>query len=445
MAASPRGPLRNLTEREPPEVLVALLCILAFLMLALGFEMFLVMALPAVLAKAAFYANMPQIIIPQKMLGGVNVATLLSLPFFIFAAELMAHGVIARRLTDMVRGMIGHLPGGIGHTTVGSCMAFGSVCGSAPATVAALGRLCDPELRRSGYSEKFSLGLIASSAECALLIPPSITMIIYGWITGTSIAALFAAGLAVGVVLGAAFMALVQWETWKVGARRGEKPRPGERLALFKAGAWALGLPIIILGGIYTGFFTATEAAAVAVVYAVFVEMVVYRALDFRRLVAIAESSAVTVSAIFILLAMGALLSHFVVLSGVPDIARELVKTLNMNWMTFLMFVNVLMLVAGMFIDPNSILLLLVPTLYPVALALGIDPIHFGMVVVLNITIGMITPPFGLDLFVTSSLLNRPMETVISGIWPFIWVNLGVLMLITYVPALSTALPRLIL
>jgi len=426
-------------------MIVAALCVLALAMLVLGFEMLLVMGLPAVLAKLAFHPNMPAVIIPQKILGGVNVGTLLSIPFFIFAADLMARGVIAQRLTAMVRALIGHLPGGIGHTTVGSCMAFGAVCGSAPATVAALGRLCDPELRRAGYQEKFSLGLIAASAECALLIPPSITMIIYGWITGTSIAALFAGGLVVGIVLGVAFMALVQWETWKVGARRGEKPSRAERLGAFKAGAWALGLPLVILGGIYSGVFTATEAAAVAVVYAVFVEMAVYRGFGWRELVRIAESSAVTVAAIFILLAMGALLSHFVALAGVPDIALALVKKLDMNWVSFLLFVNLLLLVAGMFIDPNSILLLFVPTLYPVAAALGVDPLHFGLLVTLNICIGMITPPFGLDLFVTSSTLGRPVETVIRGIWPFIGVNLAVLVLITYVPAISTALPRLLL
>lgn len=426
-------------------MLVALLCVLAFALLALGFEMLLVMGLPAVLAKAAFQPGMPDVIIPQKIMSGVNVGTLLAIPFFIFAAELMAHGVIARRLTTMVRALVGHTPGGIGHTTVASCMAFGAVCGSAPATVAALGRLCHPELQRAGYSEKFSLGLIASSSECALLIPPSITMIIYGWITGTSIAALFAGGLVVGIVLGIAFMALVQWETWRVAARRGEKPKRGERLAAVGAGAWALGLPLVILGGIYSGFFTATEAAAVAVVYAMVVEMVVYRAIGMRDLFRIAESSAVAVSAIFVLLAMGALLSHFVVLADLPRIVLDFVRELNMNWVAFLLFVNVLLLVAGMFIDPNSILLLFVPTLYPVATALGIDPVHFGLLVTLNICIGMITPPFGLDLFVAASTLNRPVETVIGGIWRFVLVNLAVLALITYVPAISTALPRLLL
>jgi C4-dicarboxylate transporter, DctM subunit len=426
-------------------MLVVVLCVLAFAMLALGFEMLLVMGVPAVLAKAAYYAAMPDVIIPQKIMGGVNVGTLLSIPFFIFTAELMAHGVIAQRLTAMVRSLVGHYPGGIGHTTVGSCMAFGAVCGSAPATVAALGRLCYPELQRAGYSEKFSLGLIASSAECALLIPPSITMIIYGWITGTSIAALFAGGLVVGIVLGLAFMLLVQWETWRAGAQRAEKPRAGERLAAIGAAAWALGLPLVILGGIYSGLFTATEAAAVAVVYAMFVEMVIYRAIGLRQLLAIAESSAVAVSTIFILLAMGALLSHFVVLANLPRIVLDFVRELNMNWVIFLLFVNVLLFVAGMFIDPNSILLLFVPTLYPVATALGIDPVHFGLLVTLNICIGMITPPFGLDLFIAAGTLNRPVENVIAGIGRFVLVNIAVLVLISYVPSVSTALPRLLL
>ncbi|MGH8669338.1 MAG: TRAP transporter large permease subunit, partial [Burkholderiales bacterium] len=181
-------------------MLVALLCILALAMLVLGFEMLLVMGVPALLAKAAFHGGMPDVIIPQKIMGGVNVGTLLAIPYFIFAAELMAHGVIAQRLTAMVRALVGHYPGGIGHTTVGSCMAFGAVCGSAPATVAALGRLCFPELQRAGYSEKFSLGLIASSAECALLIPPSITMIIYGVAAQQSVPKLFLAGIVPGLL-----------------------------------------------------------------------------------------------------------------------------------------------------------------------------------------------------------------------------------------------------
>jgi len=426
-------------------MIVVALCALAFLMLFFGFEMLLTMGLPAVLAKLAFYPHMPDLVIAQKIMGGVNVSTLLAIPFFVFAADLMAHGVIAEKLTDMVRRLMGHYPGGVGHTTVGSCMMFGAVCGSAPATVAALGRLLFPELTRAGYSEKFALGLIAASAEVALLIPPSITLIIYGWLTGTSIAALFAGGLAVGIVLGIAYMVLVQVETWRCGARPAARPTWGERLQSLGRGFWAIGMPAVILGGIYSGGFTATEAAAVAVVYALVVELWIYRALDWKQVFRIAEESAVTTVIIFVLLAMGSLLSYFITLSDLQNVLVSFIGEHKMNWVMFLLVINAIFFVAGMFIDPNSILLVLVPTLFPVATSLGIDPVHFGLVVCLNICIGMITPPFGLDLFVASGTLKRSVETVIAGIGPFIAVNVVVLAIISYVPAISTALPKLLL
>jgi C4-dicarboxylate transporter DctM subunit len=425
-------------------MLVVLLCVLAAVLLALGFEMFLVMGIPSLVAWWLFFSTIPPIALAQKLIGGVNASTLLAIPFFVLAADIMARGTIARRLTDLVKANVGHLRGGMGHTTVISCMAFGAVCGSAPATVAALGRLLFPELVRARYTERFSLGLIASSAECALLIPPSITLIIYGWLTGTSIADLFAAGLVVGIVLGVAFMALVQVVTWRAGAASSTKASVHERLAALRDGLVALGMPAIILGGIYSGLFTATEAAAVAVIYALTVEVLVYRSFGFGDLVKVAEESAITVVVIFILLAMGSLVSFFITLAQVPAFFTQLFTDWQVSWITFLLIVNVILFIAGMFIDPNSILLVLIPTFYPVAVALGIDPVHFGLIVCLNICIGMITPPFGLDLFVASSTLKRPVEQVIAGIWPFIASNVLVLLLITYVPWLSTAIVRLL-
>jgi C4-dicarboxylate transporter DctM subunit len=424
-------------------MLVIALCVLATVLLVLGFEMFLVMGIPSLLAWQMFFPNIPPIAIAQKLVGGVNTSTLLAIPFFVFAADLMARGTIAKRLTDLVKSNVAHLSGGLGHTTVISCMCFGSICGSAPATVAALGRLLHPELIRARYSEKFSLGLIASSAECALLIPPSITLIIYGWLTGTSIADLFAAGLAVGIVLAIAFMIQVQIVTWRSGAGASARASRHERLLALREGLVALGMPVIILGGIYGGIFTATEAAAVAVVYALTVEVLIYRSFGFRDLIQVSESSAVTVVVIFILLAMGSVLSFFITLAQVPAFFTQLFADWNVNWIVFLLIVNVILLIAGMFIDPNSILLVLVPTFYPVAVALGIDPVHFGLIVCLNICIGMITPPFGLDLFVASSTLRRPVEAVIAGVWPFIATNIIVLALITYIPQISTAILKI--
>jgi C4-dicarboxylate transporter DctM subunit len=425
-------------------MLVTLLCLLAAILLVLGFEMFLVMGIPSLLAWQLFFPGIPSIAVAQKLVGGVNTSTLLAIPFFVFAADIMARGTIARRLTDLVKSNVAHRAGGIGHTTVISCMAFGSICGSAPATVAALGRLLHPELVKARYSEKFSLGLIASSAECALLIPPSITLIIYGWLTGTSIADLFAAGFVVGTVLGIAFMIQVQIVTWRTGAGSSPRASRRERLLALRDGMVALGMPLIILGGIYGGWFTATEAAAVAVVYALVIEVLIYRSFGFRELMNVAESSAITVVVIFILLAMGSVVSFFITLAQVPALFTQLFAEWNVNWIVFLLIVNVIFFIAGMFIDPNSILLVLIPTFYPVAVALGIDPVHFGLIVCLNICIGMITPPFGLDLFVTSSTLRRPVELVIAGVWPFIVTNVIVLMLITYVPAISTMILRVV-
>ena len=423
---------------------VAALFLLALVMLALGFEMLLVMGLPSVLARLALHPNMPEVAIAQRLLGGVEVVTLLAIPFFIFAADLMARGKMAEQLADLFRALFGGLRGGIGHSTVAAVMVFGAAAGSAPATVAAMGRLSYPELRRAGFSERFSLGLIASSAECALLIPPSITFVVYSWLTGTSIAALFAAGLVVGIVLGVAFMGLVAWETRSKRLAAGERSPAGVRWRTLREALWAIGMQIIILGGIFAGFFTATEAAAVSVAYAIVVEVLVLRALNWRQVFDIAKDSAISTSAVFILLAMGALLAYFVTLGNVQGALMGLLKDWDVTWIGFLAIVMVLFFIAGMFIDPNSIMLIFLPTLFPLASALGIDAVHFGMVVTVNICLGMITPPFGLDLNVTASTLRRPVEQVVAGVWPFILVNMAVLALIAYVPAISTALPRLL-
>jgi C4-dicarboxylate transporter DctM subunit len=368
----------------------------------------------------------------------------LAIPFFIIAAEIMSSGEIAKRLTNFIKSCFGHFTGGLGHTTIGSAMAFGSVSGSAAATVAAIGKLMYPELKKSGFSERFSLGLIVSSAETAILIPPSITMIIYAWMTGTSITALFAGGLGVGIFLGIAFSCLVIFEAKKNKLSSNLNIEKKEILKTFLEAKWAIGMPAIILGGIYSGFFTATEAAAVSVIYAIFVETVIYKNQSWGSFFQIIERGAISSSVIFILLAMGSVISFFITIVQVPEILKDYLITIDAGMITFLLAVNIAFFVAGMFIDPNSALLILVPPLFPVAIALGIDPIHFGIIVTLNIGIGMITPPFGLDIFVASSTLNKPVITIIRGILPFLLVNIFVLLIITYIPEISTFLPSLI-
>lgn len=425
-------------------MILILIALIAVAMLVSGFEMLLVLGVPTLIIKQFFYPGLPDPVIAQKVLGGINHTTLLAIPFFILAAELMGAGQIATRLTNFIKSLVGHTRGGIGYTTVGGSMAFGAVSGSAPATVAAISRMVYPELRSTGFSERFSLGLIVASAETALLIPPSITFIIYGWMTGTSVTRLFVAGLAAGAVLGLAFAVMVAIEARRAGIEKSQKASWRERLIALQQAGWALGMPLIILGGIYSGFFTPTEAAAVSVVYAIFVEMVVFRQLSFKQLFEATERAAISTAIIFILLAMGGLLSYFITLARVPDAILHFLALVNAGPIVFLLVVNVVFLIAGMFIDPNSALLILVPPLFPVATAFGIDPVHFGMIVTLNISIGMITPPFGLDIFVASSTLSKPVTTIVSGVWPFIVANIVVLGIITYVPDVSTFLPKLI-
>lgn len=425
-------------------ILVLLIALLAAVLLIAGFEMFLVLGIPVLAIKEAFYASMPDPVIIQKILGGINQTTLLAIPFFILAAGLMSEGRIAQQLNDFVKAMVGHRKGGMGYTAIGGSMVFGSVCGSAPATVAAMARMVYPEMRAAGFSEKFTLGLIISSAETALLIPPSITLIIYGWITGTSVAKLFIGGLSAGIVLGICFWILTAFEARRCNTRTSERLSLLQRLTIIRKSGWALGMPVIILGGIYGGFFTPTEAAAVSVVYAIVVETVVFRELTFKKLFLITEQAAISTAIIFILLSMGTLLSYFITLAQVPAAVIAFLHTINAGPIVFLLVVNVLFFIAGMFIDPNSAQLILVPTLFPAAMALGIDPVHFGMIVTLNISIGMITPPFGLDIFVASSILSRPVASIIAGVMPFILVNIVALMIVTYVPGISTFLPRLI-
>ncbi len=425
-------------------MILVLIAGLAVLLLVAGFEMFLVLGIPSLVVKQTFFASIPDPAVVQKILGGIDHSTLLAIPFFILAANLMGSGQIAAKLVGLVRSLVGHTAGGMGHTVIGGSMAFGSVSGSAPATVAAMGRMVYPEMRKSGFSDRFSLGLLVSSAETALLIPPSITFIIYGWISGTSIARLFAGGLAVGLLLGFAFAVYVSLEARRSGIARSPRKTWAERARAVREAGWALGMPVIILGGIYSGVFTPTEAAAVSVVYAIFVEVVVYRNFGLKELGRITEQSALATTIIFILLAMGGLLSFFVTLAQVPQQIITFLDATGAGPIQFLLVVNVCFLIAGMFIDPNSALLILVPPLFPVATSLGVDPVHFGMIVTLNISLGMITPPFGLDIFVASSTLGKPVLDIVRGVWPFVLVNLIVLFIVTYVPEISLFVPRLI-
>jgi C4-dicarboxylate transporter DctM subunit len=421
-----------------------IVCVAA-LMLFAGFEMFLVLGVPGYLIKLAYFDNLPDAVLVQKMVGGINHNILLAIPFFIFAAEMMSDGRLAGLLGNSAQACFRRARGGAAYAAIGSSMAFGAVSGSAPATVAALGRIMYPPMVRSGFRDAFSLGLIVSAAETALLIPPSISLIIYGWLTDTSISRLFAAGLVVGVVLGLAFAALVFLEVRRRGIAAEAEFGKDARAQVVKGTIWAMGMPVVILGGIYSGIFTATEAAAVSVVYAVFVEALVFRTLSFGKFMRIAQRTAVMTSVIFMLLALGSIIAYFVILSQLPQSLIGFLHAVGAGPLLFLLIVNIVFLIAGMFIDPGTAQIILVPVLLPAVVSLGIDPVHFGLIVGLNVCIAMITPPFGLDIFVAASTLDKYVQQIVQGVTPFIIVNLIVLVFITYVPGVATFLPNLLM
>jgi C4-dicarboxylate transporter DctM subunit len=424
--------------------MIWVVCLVAAVMLFAGFEMFLVLGVPGYLIKIIYFDNLPDPVIIQKMVGGINHDLLLAIPFFLFAAEMMSGGRLALLLGQSANASMRRVRGGAAYAAIAGSMGFAAVSGSAPATVAALGRVMYPPLIQQGFRKEFSLGLIVSAAETALLIPPSISLIIYGWLTETSISRLFAAGLVVGIILGFAFAVMVFVEVRRRGIKASRDEVTSESKEVLKGTAWALGMPLVILGGIYSGIFTATEAAAVSVVYALFVESVVFRTLTAQRFMHTAQRTAVMTSVIFMLLSLGSIIAYFVIISGLPKTIVDFTRDIGAGPHTFLLIVNVVLIIAGMFIDPGTTQIILVPVLFPVATSLGIDPVHFGLVIGLNVCLAMITPPFGLDIFVAASTLNKTASEIIAGVMPYIMVNIAVLMLITYWPAVVTFLPNLL-
>ncbi|UTW11296.1 TRAP transporter large permease [Marinobacterium rhizophilum] len=413
-------------------MLMLCVALLALTLLLIGAQMYIVLGVTMLVSAQLFFPALPNLVVVQKMVGGINQSALLAIPFFILAGEIMARGRIAAALTGVVQSFIGHYRGGMGYTTTGSCLVFGAVSGSAPATVAALGKILHPKLTAQGVDPRFATGLILASSELSLLVPPSITLIIYGWLTGTSIADLFVAGLAVGLVMAAALCLVVKIKSRSLVSE--VRASAAVRARALLDALLPLGLPVIIIGGIYSGMMTATEAAAVAVVYALLVEVLLTRALTLADVVKITESAALITIALFLLLAAGSFIGYLTALAGLPALVTGLVSAVDAGPLLFLLIVNLVFLVAGMFLDPVTIQVILVPVLAPVAMLLGIDPVHFGMIVVMNIAISMITPPFGLDIFVASSILNVRVGEVIRSLVPFLLMNLLALAVVTYAP-----------
>jgi len=418
-----------------------LMLILPVALLVLGFPFFLVLLSTATIAIVA-YTSVPPTAVLQIMFGSIGQFALLAVPFFIFAGELMGRGGMARRLVRVVIAMFGAIRGGVPITTVGAAALYGSISGSTAATVAALGPLFYPQLRKTGYDEKFSTGVITCAGYLDNIIPPSIAMILYCAAAEQSVVKLFAAGVIPGIVL-AAIMALYiyVYARWK-GLDTGTPFRRSELAIALREGAWAIMMPVIVFGGIYGGVFSPTEAAGVACVYAIVVTMLVHREIGWREFWDVAVTSMYLTTQIFLIVAVAGVFSWLLTTSGAATAAVSYISDLNARPWMVLLTINVFLLIVGCFIDTASSILVLTPLLLPIAQHIGVDPIHFGIIVVTNLSIGTFTPPFGVNIFVAQSIFDVPLRSIYAGLAPFIAVAVVGLMIVTYVPELSLWLLR---
>ncbi len=410
--------------------------LLPLALLALSFPIFIVL-LATALALLLGFMNVPLTVVPQIFFGSIDKYTLLAVPFFIFAGEIMGQGGISRRIIAWVNSMIGGVRGGMAYTTVGACEFFGAISGSSPATVAAIGRLMYPAMIERGYDRKFALGLITSCGAIASVIPPSIMMILYGAAAEQSVAALFIAGVLPGLLIG------VLTAIYIFGRTRGEARSDSAAFSVRSFvratldASWSLGTPIVILGGIYFGIFSPTEAAGIACVYGILVTRYIYRELAWADIWKITLSSVYLTSQLLIIVAASGVFSWLLTISGVPQALVAAIGEFAVQPWTVLLGVNVFLLIVGCVIDPVSAIVILTPLLVPLVRSMGIDLVHFGIILTVNLSIGMFTPPFGLNIFTTQALFKVPLSDIYRGVVPFIFVQVIALGFVTYIPGLS--------
>jgi C4-dicarboxylate transporter, DctM subunit len=398
--------------------------------------------LAAILGIQASNANM--LISVKEMFNSINKFPLAAIPFFILAGNLMETGGISRRLVEFAKSIVGGVQGGLPMTCVLTCMIFAAVSGSSVATTFAIGAILIPALIKHGYPVTYAAALQATSAELGVIIPPSIPMILYGVSAEVSIGELFIAGFGPGLLIGGALMLFVylycKWKGW--GKNDGDGRLPFGKATL-QAG-WALLMPVIILGGIYGGIFTPTEASAVAVFYALVVGIVIYREITIANLYVILRKSVISSAVIMFIIANAGLFAFLITRAGVPEAIGLWLQSVLKSPGYFLLGVNAALFIIGMFIETSAAIIVLAPILAPVAQHFGIDPVHFGLVMVVNLALGMITPPFGVNLFAACTVARISLDRIIKQLIPFVIVVLGCLMIVTYVPALSLGLRDLV-
>lgn len=421
--------------------MIATICFSFTLLLLAGVPIAVILGITTTIALV-LYTNTPLHIIAQQLFNALDKFVLLAIPFFILAGAIMTRGGIARRLVDFVNALVGWFPGGLAIAGILACIFFAAISGSSPATVVAIGSIMIPALIKAGYGERFSLGLITVSGSLGIIIPPSIPMILYCLVMNVSVAEMFMAGVLPGLLIGLALMIytgiIARRNNWRVDKKVSLK----EICHTAARGFWALLLPVIILGGIYSGIFTPTEAAAVSVVYALAVEMFIYREFGIGDITSVCREAAVLAACLLFILSCAMTFIWLLTAEQIPQqLAKIIIHHISSPWM-FLLAVNLLFLLLGCFMDDVSAMLILAPLFLETLNQYHIDLVHFGIVMVLNIQIGMLTPPFGLNLFVASGITNQPLVRIARGVMPFLGIMLMSLLLVTYIPWISLVLPK---
>ena len=413
--------------------------ILPALLLILGLPIFVVLILTST-AALVFVAHVPTQALQTYMFGSLDNFPLLAVPFFVLAGEIMAQGGIARRIIAMVMAMVGGVRGSLAVTTVAASELFGAMSHTAIGTVVAMGRMLYPSLKGGGYDDRFSVGLITSSGAIAVVIPPSIAMILYSVSAEQSAVLLFTAGILPSLLIGLIDTAyVIGYARWKK-VPSGMSVRWATIWETSRDAGWSIGTIAVIFGGIYGGVFTPTEAAGVAVVYSLFVTMFIYREVDLAKLWQIMVNAAYLISQILLIVTSAGIYSWLLTTSGIPQQIVAAINGLHMGRWELLLCLNAGLLLAGSFLEPPAAILILTPLLLPIVKAVGVNPIHFGIIMTINLSIGLYTPPFGLNLFTSQAIFSAPLGRIYVGVLPFLFVNFAALMLITYVPAISMIL-----
>ena len=388
------------------------------------------------------FTDVPLESVALKLFTGIEKFEIMAIPFFILAGNFLTHGGVARRMINFATAMVGHWHGGLGLGGVVACALFAAVSGSSPATVVAIGSILLPAMAKAGFPKRFGAGVIATSGALGILIPPSIVMVMYAVATNTSVGALFMAGVVPGLLLAMVLGGVTWWRARKNNYPRLPKATWGERWVAFRKSFWGLFLIVVVMGGIYSGISTPTEAAAMSAVYAFIVAVFVYKDMGLKDVSRVLLSSANMSAMLLYIITNAALFSFIMTNENIPQAMADWMLGNGLGVISFLLAVNVILLLAGNFMEPSSIMLIFAPILFPIAMQLGIDPIHLGILMVVNMEVGMCHPPVGLNLYVASGITKMGITELTVAVWPWLLSMLGFLVLVTYWPNLSLWLPR---